>query len=136
MKSSLSSLVNDRKWAQRLCNMRNFFFLKISILCSRQERAYLIFCGTGTHVYGCINMVHVCMNLWLVTYLCFHFGVIHCFVHFVCIFKITTGHYIYIKLFHVHSYAFSFLLLRFYPIQSIYKYLHFIHMMYWDDINT
>lgn len=69
MKSSLSSLVNDRKWAQRLCNMRNFFFLKISILCSRQERAYLIFCGTGTHVYGCINMVHVCMNLWLVTYL-------------------------------------------------------------------
>lgn len=69
MKSSLSSLVNDRKWAQRLCNMRNFFFLKISILCSRQERAYLIFCGTGTHVYGCINMVHVGMNLWLVTYL-------------------------------------------------------------------
>lgn len=136
MKSSLSSLVNDRKWAQRLCNMRNFFFLKISILCSRQERAYLIFCGTGTHVYGCINMVHVCMNLWLVTYLwSAHLFSFWCNSLF-CIFKITTGHNIYIKFFHVHSYAFSFLLLRFYLIQSVYKNLHFIHMMYRDDINN
>lgn len=112
-----------------------FFFLRLDILCSRQERAYLIFCGTGTHVYGCINMVHVCMNLWLVTYLwSAHLFSFWCNSLF-CIFKITTGHNIYIKFFHVHSYAFSFLLLRFYPIQSIYKYLHFIHMMYRDDIN-
>lgn len=120
--------------------MRNFFFLKISILCSRQERAYLIFCGTGTRLwmykYGpCVHEFVISNILMIGTFVfILVYFIVLCILF--CIFKITTGHNIYIKLFHVHSYAFSFPLLRFYPIQSIYKYLHFIHMMYRDDINT
>lgn len=37
-------------------------------------------------------------------------------------------------MYNVHSYAFSFLLLCFYSIQPVYKYLHFIHLMYRDII--
>lgn len=45
-----------------------FFFLRLAYFAVDKRGLIWFFVGQE-HVYGCINMVHVCMNLWLVTYL-------------------------------------------------------------------
>lgn len=45
-----------------------FFFLRLAYF-AVDKRGLIWFFAGQKHVYGCIHMVHVCMNLWLVTYL-------------------------------------------------------------------
>lgn len=45
-----------------------FFFLRLAYF-AVDKRGLIWFFAGQEHVYGCINMVHVYMNLWLVTYL-------------------------------------------------------------------